>query len=771
MSINIEHKNLFKMKLQTGISLFTGAGFSTLASPSNYRLPTGTELSDEIITHFSLPDLSKENGLEYISEFCPKNEYQEYLRKRFTVKDYNPLYNAINRIKLKALITTNIDNILRLAINSERRYYLKSIREYGAATNDPNELVFIPLHGDVTDYSSKLFFGKFDLSNVDLINRDLFAQMQGVLSNSAVLFWGYSFNDAGVLRIVNNLIEKNSSSIWVQVLPTDKTNKKLFKEKGCHIIEADTESLLQWIKNNGSYVESSYESPIEDPALNKYLIPSILQIPVIPAKDYYQQGATEWYPIITGVPYERSLVSEVEDLVLDCKNVIISGCRFSGKTTMLMQLAKKVDCKNKFYVDGITKEEADFLVKKTDGKETWFFFNNCCRDIEAFLVFAKSSNVKIIGTSDDYLLETVKHMLSQNISYKIVNCSEISESEARKMYEGIPNGLRKKRFTYKSQKNEKYTMFEFVSKNIEKAYTQQYILTILKGIKSQNEELFKIIAIASYLSQFGSAISYQNVAHLLDINVYPEAFKMVKQAEVYLRTYNFSINIESEKQDFYILRSKIFNLCAWNILIEKYRDEFGYLIKWFTTKESSYAVFRYDIFQRKALDAALFKKVFSYDDAMEIYNYLYEKEHNPYILQQKALCQSLFGYHANAFSNIDKALNLWPNNFSFKNSQAIILFESNHSNHCDDSIEYMKQAMTILDQCYNNDKRKLYHAQKYAEFSLILSNDYKVDDYLKTAINWLNEMTGNDNSDSRRTRKLKEELSNKLATVQNSKDN
>ena len=77
----------------------------------------------------------------------------------------------------------------------------------------------------------------------------------------------------------------------------------------------------------------------------------------------------------------------------------------------------------------------------------------------------------------------------------------------------------------------------------------------------------------------------------------------------------------------------------------------------------------------------------------------------------------------------------------------------------------MKQAMQILEQCYENDKRKLYHAQKYSEFALILSEQYEIDDYLEMALKWLVEMTENDQIESPRSRRLKEKLSNRLSRI------
>ena len=99
----------------------------------------------------------------------------------------------------------------------------------------------------------------------------------------------------------------------------------------------------------------------------------------------------------------------------------------------------------------------------------------------------------------------------------------------------------------------------------------------------------------------------------------------------------------------------------------------------------------------------MFRRIFSIDEAVRLYNILYSKDQNPYTLQQKALCQSLFGDYKNAFQSIDKALSIMPNNFSFRNSQAIIMFEANKSTISAESVSYMKKAMEILKQCYIDD--------------------------------------------------------------------
>lgn len=761
MSVVIQCEELFKNKLKTGINLFTGSGFSVLESPNGDKLPTGEQLCGEIIEYFALPGVTPDDGLSYVCEFCSESEYQQYLRQRFSVASYNPLYDAIMKINLKSVVTTNIDNIIRKVVDNDDNYYIQNIREYGAPTNSPNELIYIPIHGDVADVNSKLFFGKFELSDVDTVNGDLFKQMYSVLSDQPVLFWGYSFNDNGVLKVVKELIEKWHSNIWVQVYPGDEKNKRLFEGKGCHIIEAKTDELLKWVAENVDRKDSPIVRGQLSGKLKKYKVPSLTQVPSVPAKDFFQQGVTDWYPILTGETVERDLISEVENIALTDKTVIISGGRYTGKTTALMQLARKVDAQNKLYVESLTSDEALFIKKNLNGESAWVFYNNCCRDVEAFLILARCPNINVVGTSDDYILETVRHLLSQNIKYHVFNCNELSRSEALRIYQKIPAGIKKPQFTYKSEENDKYSFLEFTACNIRNAHTKRHVMDIFEHLYKKDLDSFKIITLAFYLSEYGSAMSYQNVAHMLEVSIFPDALNKTSRALNYLR--HFNIDYEEEGQDYYILRSKIFAYNARQVLLEKYRDIFGEIVKKLALKESIYSILRYDIFRRKSFDSGLFYQLFSYDEAVSIYKAMYEMDRNPYILQQLALCRGLFGDYADAFADIDKAVNSKPNNFSFKNSQAILLFESNHHNYADGSLSYMIQAMSMLEECYNNDKRKLYHAQKYAQFAIIMFESYGQDNYLPKAQMWLLEMIESGASESYKTKGLLEKITNILS--------
>lgn len=62
--------------------------------------------------------------------------------------------------------------------------------------------------------------------------------------------------------------------------------------------------------------------------------------------------------------------------------------------------------------------------------------------------------------------------------------------------------------------------------------------------------------------------------------------------------------------------------------------------------------------------------------------------------------------------------------------------------------------MEILSECYQSDKRKVYHAQKYTEFALLYKEIYKDDRYIEQAFNWLSDLIKNEDSMSRKTKYL-----------------
>lgn len=758
--ITIDNKELFIEKLKTGICFFTGAGFSVLADDDGKSLPTSHDLAKELREKFKIDDIFGDD-LAYISEQCPQNELDAFLRAKFKVTKYNKLYDVLNQINIKTFVTTNIDNILQRVVSNGDRYYIYNMREYGASMNKPNELYFIPLHGNVLDCSTKLYFGKLELTQVSSDNNDLFNAMYTRLKKESIIFIGYSFSDPGVLGVVTKLLDSGCHDIWVQCCSSDQKNITFFKSKGCNIIEGDTEDLLKWIKCELDKITVNIGSTRPLDGLDIYKIPSLSEVTAIPTTDYFQKGTTDWYPILQNSPYERKEVSQSYNDALKLKNIIIIGERFTGKTTMLMQLALKVTSPNKFFIDTPRLSEAEYICKKIGSANAWVFIKNCTADVTAYKYFAQQKNINVIGTSNEYQYETIRHLIDGEIKYKCINISDLSRDESLAMYNKLPNSIKQPKFKYKEPRSEdeKYSLFEFIGQNVKNAFTKTHTKSILEMLLKQNKRLFDVIALTTYLSDNYSALSYNVLALIYDIPVHPDAFQLISESMSYLRGL---VNIdENDATDYYLLRSKLFATNIRNLMLGEFKDAYATVIESFIKKVPSYYILHFDIFRRKAFDADLFYKLFSYEKCNELFTLLYNSEQSCYTLQQWALCRMKFSRYKEAFADIDLALSIAPNNFSIKNSQAIILFEANKYDKTEKALPYLKQAMEILKKCYNNDKRKTYHCQKFAEFAIILKKNHNCDEYIADAKKWIAEIAFEQGENiSRKTTHLQQDLEN-----------
>lgn len=221
MAIQIDKIEMFKEALSTGINLFTGAGFSKLPDATGNTLPDASELCGEICHNFSI-SATYTNDLERLSNIVnlrAKTQFQEYLRKKYTVTSYNKLYDVLSLVKINSFITTNIDNIIQCVMDHSTNYSLHSVVEYGAAKKDPSVIPFIPLHGNVKDITSHLYFGKNELANVDSDNRELFDTMHAKLLEAPTLFWGYGFHDNAIERTITRIFEKRDKKYGFYVCP------------------------------------------------------------------------------------------------------------------------------------------------------------------------------------------------------------------------------------------------------------------------------------------------------------------------------------------------------------------------------------------------------------------------------------------------------------------------------------------------------------------------------------------------------------------------
>lgn len=769
MSIIIDREYLFKEKLCTGINLFTGAGFSCLPDEDGNSLPIVTDLCKELCEKYNISYDTFGGDLESICALADGDDLQKFLREKFYVKKINPKYLLLNKINLLSYITTNIDNIIHLAVESDTRYYLKSITYYGAARKDQSELSYIPLHGEVTNNENKLYFGKFDLAIADKANSDLFQTATIKMRNSPVLFWGYGFHDSGVLKIVQKLISYGAQDIWVQCMPNDEKRIELFKKIGCNIIIGDTNDLFDWISENIEEKKYSDSADITNNSnLKKFFIPSINQVPAVPANDFYIKGATQWYSILSKQAVELDIVNDAYDKHLANKNVIIIGTDFSGKTTTLMQLALKINHKNKLFVQDLTIEKSKFILNNLANTEAVIFVDNCEEDLMAYKLLAEANNIHTIATATDYTFEASKHIL-ENVPRCPLFISDFTQEQARRFYNAIDANIRKNIFNYKDNDNEKFSILEMMLKNIANPMGITRVTQLLTKILNRDINAFETVALACYLSGNNSSLSTDILFSYFDCTTYEDTLKYVNEANGLLRELEIYVDACPDDQDYYDIRSKLFLYHCKKALTEENTLKCAYsnVVSKFIDKVPTFKIYRYNIFKRSAYDAKLFYKLFK-DKSNEIYAKLYDYEHNPYTLQQWALCRAYLKQFKEAFSDIDKALRQKPNNFSIKNTSAIILFEANRDERNATGKQKRIEAINILSECYKNDKRKTYHANRFAEFAIDI---YEMDgdsQYIEQANKWIDEVLEKNDSILYDTKKYKKRLTEIISCLQES---
>ena len=759
MTDNLEYKNIkidnessFRAHLKRGINLFTGAGFSRLPDDCGNKLPDGTELASEIIKKYGLRDLDEDLGT--VADLVPEESLQNYIKERFTVKSCNELYYNINKLNLRSFITTNYDNVPNIIFSRNNRQKLYNAPSKGGQKK-PTEgefdkkflIPFIPLHGNVlTD--ENIIVGSLNVALAEEYAQAAFRDAKDHIEECPTLFWGYRLKDSPVYKIISNVVKKKPHNIWILIYEQeDKKTIDKYRKLGCNVILGDTQSLLEWIRDEvQEEIDSElYGNLIDDSYLRHYKVPSKI-VESIETENFFTMGATSWTQILAGIPFERRIVNKISDSALT-SNVIIIGLPFTGKTTILMQVAKMLPEDNKFFFDGMTLENIALLIARANGQRVWVFIDNCT-NLRVLDEISMAPNITFIATIGQQIFDSEKQIL-RFINYASFSVNEIEDKvEAEKIFETVPIKLRKNRtrFLYKDSEEERYSLIELITQNVIGALSRNMIETILRRVHERDHTALEILLLTVYLSSRGSALStdvlmaYFGLTNLTDIE---KTISKVNGLLNDLDSHAPSIELDNMDQDYYVLRSRLFLVRAVEVL--EYRrpndlkSSYASVVENFVYSVSPSRVWNYEDFKRREYDSELFFVLFG-DKADKLYEYLYAYSRNPFVLQQWALYHRRVGRLKDAFIEIDKVLSMLPRNPSIQNSHAMIMFESSRHDEDIGATDRMIKAMTMMEKLHSEDIRKNYTTTKYAEYSIIFADEKKDCRYVAQAIAWIDEL-------------------------------
>lgn len=751
MKPHIENENTFKQALENGISLYTGAGFSVLASDSEGKdLPVGNALKDELIENFELSNLvSLElSKLSTILESTRSLEFEKYLRSRFHVEKFSNLYRVLRRINLRSIFSVNVDDLPIEIFKFPSFRYLHDVTTQGPP-RDQNAIKFIPLHGCVANPQQRLNFTKVDLASSNAHDSDRWNYLIQELQSDPILFWGTELDDPGVLYALDHrsIRGRPHRQKWMQIRESNPAVEAYYRSLGFSIVISDTEALLEYLNT---------QTPSPDPATKvmrkreqielfpECSMPSPISVPVRSINQFFLGNEPVWYDIFSQRIPKTSHFDAVLDAINSGVSVVVFGMPFSGKSTLLKQIAFEAVFKGyKLIFNSLTSEQADSILGRLVGESALVFLDNFCDNLDGFLRLLDSENVQIVGFDRDSSFEIISHFIERD-KVKLINVSEVSVLDSQRIFNQIPQAIRQDELTLPELSDRSgASLFELIELNVTEPTLRERVPALHRQLKSQSEELHSLLLMLSYVTECGTVASLDMISTYLGIPFDYEIL-FLKISKLGSLVGDFSENALSElsiheDQDFFGVRSSVFSSALLN---EAARQDLHLMIKQFHDRITPYRIVRYDIFQKKAYSAKLIRKAFAdVEEGKQFYEEIYQKRPNVYVLQQGAIFLSGHYRFKEAFGWLDEALSGSKGRqvHSIRNTYANILFRANFSQG-EDVRASLDESMEILAKLYYLDDRKNYHVETFAKQAIDYFNKYQDERaiaYLRTAESWL----------------------------------
>jgi tetratricopeptide (TPR) repeat protein len=371
------------------------------------------------------------------------------------------------------------------------------------------------------------------------------------------------------------------------------------------------------------------------------------------------------------------------------------------------------------------------------------FVDDFANDIDSFNVLASARNVTVVGFDRDLSYESVSHRIDR-ASVQIIEVSGLTARDVQEIFTFIPSRLRGSSYSApRMGDGVEPSVFEVIENNISEARLNERFKDLLRRLETEDEEVHDLLVMCCYVHacltpvSFDMAMAFMRPA-ISDYSELYECFAKLKSLVV-----DYSGAFADSSQDHFAPRSTILSEA---ILKQVSSASFRRVLIRFHREVSSLRICRFDIFRRRAFDAKFAELAFrSWQDGMEFYERQYQYDRSPYLRQQGALYLSHKGRYTEAFQWIDEAVSVSEYRIpSIRNTHAIILFNANVNAPESDGTkrQTLDRSMTILAECYKDDRRKLYHAVTFADHAtqyFDLYGDLSARKYLETSAKWLRD--------------------------------
>lgn len=746
--IEIENQNSLEHAFHQGINLFVGAGFSILAKDKTGKaLPLGNKLADELAEYFGKPKYYQLPQLCSILTSTVEGPFYDYLTNRFTVEYVDPLYYNLQNINIKSVYTTNIDNLIFEIYKNVPGVFINNLGTDGKTT-DRNNIDYLGLHGSIVTFPHKYIFDVGSLATIFSDAPRIWSLLAQSLEQHPTVFVGYSFNDNSVLQTLlsQQTFTNARKDIWVVLRNEDQQYAEYYQSLGFHIIKADIKGFLEYIGTiTGAGVKQNFNKDRYE-LLKSFFVPHNnhevkVQRPII---EFYEGSSPLWCDILSGQICRTHHLANIKNCIYGKgKNTVIIGAPVSGKSTLLMQAAKECDGLGmKLYFDNLTQSRAKYIAKLIDKEKAVVFIDNLYDSIDAIKELEKD-NIKIVCSDRSHYYGIISNLIDEE-KYIVYNVTALSDQDLQSIFNSVPESIRRNSLAKEAEgtKYDKDTLFEFVSRNVNKKNVKERYTTALRDLESEDPELAEFLVLCAYMHSCHVPLPFEVAYDYFDNFSVEDVFSMKDDASDIIKDY-IPEDDSYENMDYYYPRSRfiadvIVDACSSDLLSR--------VLNGVLDKVPYPHICDYKTFHKYAFDKNVTLKAFAnWRDGKAFYEkaFIYDNR-NPYVLQQGALYLSQKRKYDDAFAWIDRAISMTDDKyFSIRNSHAVILFNANIEKNDNSVREQLDKSMQILEKCMNADSRKRFHARIFASQAIQYYgrfNDEKAFSYLKTARSWLEQI-------------------------------
>lgn len=610
---------------------------------------------------------------------------------------------------------------------------------------------YIALHGSIIHAKSEILdFSPVEMASAFERDKDKWFGYLGRIQKTPTLYWGYSMSDAGVLQALarDTANGRERAPAWVTLREEDDEAIEYYSSLGFQIIVANTLDLLKYFGQLKVEKIPGESKRLLSKHFNEYLIPTVNKVPVRPLAEFYLGAEPNWYDIFMGNLHKTKHFGITENSINGGKSCLLTGAAVTGKSTLLKLLANNVVPPTQaLYIDDVTPEKAKLMVKDIDkeGVKVVAFIDNAADAWEAISILKRSANIQIVAAERDYIFDSVAHRFSRK-DFDIYDVSGLNPIDVQAIQDKIPSGVQRQNRLIphdplRSQLDP--TFFEVMDSCISGHLLTDRFMEALNQLKHEAPEKHDLLLLTCYLYSCRIPTSVDVASTFISDRIRDVTLVFNALTDMASLLSRYEGTFADTEQAFFVPRSRS---VAEAVMRRVNPHDLRSLLIKFHSEVSPTKISRYDIFRRMAYDANLTNRAFpDWEDGLDFYQNCFSRDNSYSFKQQGAIYLSRRKQYPLAFKWIDEAMNLaGKRSASVRNTYAVILFNANYDkdSNAPDVIPTLDESMTILQKCYTDDLKKIYHAKVFSDQAVKYAAKFPKSEtsieYLDQAVKWLN---------------------------------